>query len=296
MYDVSKKYAPARGSRLPRAIIAALATLALLIISKPSSAQSVVSFGSLTPGTMLTDQLESQGVRFAPYARTVTATIIATSAGNVADFNHCEGGIQCEFWFSGARGIFTDQHRFIKVHVGLIPTQATPFETQLSLAAYDANGEEVGSSATNVVAGTGFSTEILITSATANIASFILKETDDPSHSADIGILELEFDPIIVRVPDFILESPQAATVAAGGPAVDVPLTVSRLGGSTGGIVFNAVNLPSNVVATFLPPQTFGSTATMRLSAPTNLSNSTSIVTVIGTPATPHRGWVSALA
>ena len=291
MYNAFNKYCESIcGLRIVIAIIVALFTLILFLTPEPTSAQSVVSFDSLVPGTILTDQLQSNGVKFVPYTGRVTPTIIVTSAGNVADFNHCEGSIGCEFFASGARGIFSDPHRFLKIHTGLVPG-STPFEAQISLTAYDANGQIVSSSSAMVTAGAGFSTEIVATSPVANIVSFVVQATDDPAQNANIALLNLEFDPPgPMRSPDFILEGPPAVTIVAGGPAVDVPLTMTRIGGSVGGISLSMMNLPNGVVATFLPQQTFGSSATLRLRAPGNQSNSTSIATVVGTPTTPGAG------
>jgi hypothetical protein len=99
-----------------------LPTMALLaVLSLPSRllAQSI-SFNDLPPGTVLRDQFQPQGLRFVPFEGRVSGVIAQSGSGRVARFDVCEGLAECEFFASGAKGIFSRSQNFLRIQAGLI--------------------------------------------------------------------------------------------------------------------------------------------------------------------------------
>src|SRR2546422_8631706 len=182
-----------------------LVSLALL----PASATraQVVSFGSLNAGTVVTDQLLSQGIEFVP-DNGVLPVIVADPGGKVARFDYSSG---FKYPTSGARGIFQDAHQLIRVHAGLtkhavFPPTSVPVQADLTLTAFDAAGNVVSSTTKTLVGGAGFSTEIFTASWVPNIVSITLELSKDQNHNAVIALLDVGWmDLTGVDTPDFVL-------------------------------------------------------------------------------------------
>lgn len=255
-------------------------------------------------GTPVTDQYAASGfVQFVaadpglrPYRRDVGAR--ARSGSTVVDVGSdvCPaefgGGNSCEFATITSTGRLLRTASTVTLYAGLF----TPFAgVGARLVALDAGGNVVATGATvplptssgvaidpggggvlapsrRVASGPPhFTTPVTVTSASANIAAFRLEAVDAPAGTgaavnATLGFDDLTLDYPANSLPDFSLSAPSLTSVLAGGTQ-DVPITVTRLNGSSGAITLSASGLPSGVSAAFTPnPLPAGQTAaTMRL-------------------------------
>jgi hypothetical protein len=280
--DVSRF--PQCGTALPTAFLCAVVWL----LAIPASANQI-AFNTLPPGTVLNDQLLGQGIRFVPYLDIAQGQIVSVPGGNVARFDYSAG---TEFYARGAHAIFKDFHQSLVLHVGLAPKPELPgYQAQLVLTAYDAGNNPVGTATAHVTAGAGYSTEMRISTGSPNILSFVLDAPTDAAKSAPIAIMDIAVEDPTQRTPDYVLDAPPGVAILAGGPPVDVPVLITRVGGSVGAVQFGTpVNLPVGVTATFTPnPSSIGG-STMRLIAPPTAASSAEDVTLTATPLSPTAG------
>jgi hypothetical protein len=254
-------------------------TAALAVLISRSALAATVTFTALPAGTILSNQLQPQGIVFSPYEG-VQGVIGPSSSGNVATFNNAPG---VELPPSGAQATFATPHSSVQVHVG-DALGANP--TVMTLMALDSGENIVATSAATVTPASGFSTQLSVTSPSQNIASFTVVATPD-NNTSWVVISDISWDDNSGG-PDFSLSS-SAGVVLVAGQSVALPINIQRIGGSTGAINFSAAGLPAAVSATFNPNPADASPSLV-LSAPSNASESSSIVTVTGTPTVPTAG------
>src|SRR3954454_17902805 len=174
----------------------------------------MISFNALPLGMILADQpgLTDQGIRFEPYLGVAQGQVIQVPEGIVARFDYSGAA---EFYARGAQVTFTDFHRTLVVHVGLVPNPDLPgFQAHLLLTAYAAGGATVVGTATALVtSGTGYATELRVDAVGPDsILSFVL-DSPDAAQSAPIAIRDITVDIPVIMNRDFILECPPGATI-----------------------------------------------------------------------------------
>ncbi len=197
---------------------------------------------------------------FLPRARQVGAQ--AQSGDQVGDI-FCTDPPACgEGAASRTRGRFDTTVSMVRVYVGFLAPGSPG--TSVTLEAYDGGGGLLGSS--SVTPGAGIKTPVTYTSATPNIASFIVSAPN--SATAPVAIDDITFTtPATPPPPDFSLTADLGTVTLRQGTSVDVPITINRVNGSTGNITFAASGLPSGVTAEFIPNPATGTATTLRLTA-----------------------------
>jgi hypothetical protein len=248
----------------------------------------VIDFSGLAVGTKLSSQFPD--VTFLKYISGAGGVVVDSPSGHVATFNDCPG---CEFFSIGANIAFARLQHTVTLHVGLVPFPGFVIQRDLRLTALDAGGVTLGTAIATVTAGTGFAT-VLTTSIPATlIASVVLEAVNDPGHEADIAVFDIAFDNDLTGGPDFELLGPVGGTVVQGGPSLDLPLVIRRIGGSTGGIMLSVGGLPAQVTGTAFVNPAPPDTATLRLQAAIGPQPAFFTVVVVGIPLTPTAGPVA---
>jgi hypothetical protein len=196
-------------------------------------------FTALPVGTRLDDQLP--GITFLKYGGIIGGIVADTPSGHVASFNDAPG---CEFCGSGATIAFSALQRSVSLHVGLLPVTGVTVQQDLRLTGLDAGGMTVATAIANVTAGAGFDTTLDLAIAEPRIATVVLEAINDPALLAAIAVRDITFEETTGGQADFFLTGPLGETLVQGGAAADIPVTIMRIGGSSGAIGFTFSQLP----------------------------------------------------
>ena len=237
-------------------------------------------FTGLPVGTRLDDQLP--GITFLKYGGIIGGIVVDTPSGHVASFNDAPG---CEFCGSGARIAFSALQRSVSLHVGLLPVTGVTVQQDLRLTGLDAGGMTVATAIANVTAGAGFDTTLDLAIAEPRIATVVLEAVNDPALLAAIAVRDITFEETTGGQADFFLTGPLGETLVQGGPAADIPVTIMRIGGSSGAIGFTFSQLPAGVTGSVDPNPSLGTGITLRLQADASSTPETRLVVLTGTPA-----------
>lgn len=240
---------------------------------------SQVDFHTLSPGDILADQLVGEGVRFIPYSNSIKGRVASTPEGNIAEFDYCLG---CEFFPSVANIVFTNEHKTVTVHLGLVLGPQISVNREIHVDAFDAAGTLVASQPLIITSGTGFNYAMTVTSATTNIASLVIHPINDPAANADIGIKDILFDDS-PATPDFLLQGLISEEVVAGS-SVDYAITILRLGNFAGNVSFTVAGLPQGVTAAFRSGGT-NTEEVLQLTAAADAPETMVTITIIGSPS-----------
>jgi len=247
--------------------------LALLFAAPASAATKTVAFDDLDPDTQVSTQYQSShgvywngpsaGDGYFPVTRNVGA--IAHSGAQVADLAPCLPGCG-EGFQARALGRLTTSASAVMVYVGSFgPGSAT---SQVTLTAFDANGDVVGTDATAVTEGQPFTGQLSVSSLNTNITAFQVE--------GEVGYAYIAMDDVTIMRPDAAPPPPDIALSVSSDPAnvrqedfVDVPLTITRLNGSNGNVSLSVSGLPPGMSASITPNPVPGtdSNATLRLGA-----------------------------
>jgi hypothetical protein len=287
-----------RHAHLPAAwIAAAAATATLLITAVPASgATSVVNFDDQSAGTDISNQYDAsaqvyfRGGMFGdgnlPH---VDATPQSHSAPNVVDIACRGGGTTCgEQPPSVTVGSLHTQAHTVSMTVGYLGQGSD--SAQLTLTAYDSGRNPIGQPASvGVVEGAPFSQTLSVTTGGPDTIAGFKLAASGIDFGKRVGFDDLTIERSGTASPDFgIQPRPQPSEVSQGN-SVDVPISVNRLGGSSGDINFAVSGLPTGMTASFSPnPVTgTGSSTTMTLTAADSApaSDSYSDLTITATPS-----------
>jgi hypothetical protein len=294
----------------------AVATIAIAGCCPASSlaADSVVNFDDLMPGTTVTNQYadvggQGQGVVFGPLAGgagdSVARPLIASAPGQAVsgsqvariDCPTCNEGLG---FVPDTTGTFGVPHARISVYVGFlgppvtfcVAGQPTAGCAVVTLSAYDANGQPVGTPATAQVRQGQPFVQLSVTAGSAQIVGFEVKASNDDSNK-EIAIDDLSFDaPSVPPAPDFTLTPAAASISVRHGQSASDQISIGRIGGSSGDISFVVGALPTRVHAQ-LTPNPATSQTTLTLTADANVPSTGGIdpsVTITGTPASGSAG------
>ena len=195
------------------------------------------------------------GIRFLKYGGLVGGIVVDTPSGHVASFNDAPG---CEFCGSGARIAFSALQRSVSLHVGLLPVTGVTVQQDLRLTGLDAGGMTVATAIANVTAGAGFDTTLDLVTAEPRIATVVLEAVNDPALLATIAVRDITFEETTGGQADFFLIGPLGETLVQGGAAADIPVTIMRIGGSSGAIGFTLSQLPAGVTGSVSPNPSLG--------------------------------------
>ena len=245
----------------------------------------IVDFAGLPVGTRLDNQFPD--VTFLKYEVAVGGVVADSPSGHVASFNDCPG---CEFFSSGANIAFARLQRTVTLHVGLLPVAGVALQRDLRLTAYDAGGIPLGIAIATVVAGAGFTVPLVVSIVTPQIASVVLNVVNDTAQPPAIAVHDIEFDNAPGGGPDFQIRGPAGGSLGQGGPPVDLPLVISRIGGSSGDVSLSVAPLPAGVSATVLPDPAAGNSAILRLQAALGPPPAVMTIVVTGVPLSPSVG------
>lgn len=248
----------------------------------------VIDFSGLAVGTKLSNQFPD--LAFLKYSSGAGGVVVDSPSGHIASFSDCPG---CEFFSSGANIAFTRLQHTVTLHVGLLPVAGFVIQLDLRVTAHDAGGVALGSAIATVTAGTGFATALTISIPIPLIASVVLEATNDPGLEANIAVFDIAFANDLSGGPDFELLGPVGGTVVQGGPSVDLPLVIRRIGGSTGGIILSVGGLPAGVTGTAFVNAAPPDTATLRLQAAIGPQPAFFTLVLVGIPMTSTAGPVA---
>jgi hypothetical protein len=201
----------------------------------------------------------------------------AASGTHVADISVCNNG-PCsgfEFYPPVTTATFVSPKKQVSVRVGLdgAPKSCPGFDApdcaEVTLQAYDANGDPVGSPSSAMVAsGAGFKTPLSVTTPTAVIRGFKVSARADFDNNEPVRIDDVTFDTLSPPSRDFTLTPASTFLVMSQGSSISDTITIGRTGGSTGGIQFALLgSLPSGVSASFQPNPAGGSSTNLVITA-----------------------------
>ena len=258
----------------------------------------VVTFASLPTGTLLTDAVTVNGVvGFVPAGNVageiVTDTefvpqanprIVRIFVHQVASFGHPScAGLSCEFLHSEARGVLHRLMRTVRVVVGLRP-KSNPRQATARLTAVTVNGGVISGSSVLIGVASRYATELVVQSQATDLAEFRITLDGDPVGSVlQVSKVMLD-DAGVYNFPDFALDGPSGVTIYAGGPAVNLPFTIRRLGPSVGVVHIAVSGLPSGVAATTSDGPADATHGVISLTAAGDAQAATGPTTVTGTP------------
>jgi hypothetical protein len=262
----------------------------------PPATNMIATFDDLPPGTEVTNQYPrfyfTNGAPggVIPVVEQVPAGQ-ANSAANVLNITRLNG----EFTETYPVGKLSKPASRISVAAGYFSDPNNPGATaNLTLKAYGSQGITPGglvaSQTVTVTEGAGFHQMLAVTSCVPNILSFTVEANPDVGK---FGLDDLTVSFGDGNFPDFELEGPQGVTLVQGGPPVDVPITIRRLGDSSGAISFDLSSvhpLPDGVTASILPNPTSGDSAVLRLQAALGPRPETALALLTGTPLTGDAG------
>lgn len=279
-----------------RGVSLAVAFFVFLVPSCTSaqSSDTVIGFEDLSQDEIVVSQYSSLGIVFGPngflpHAVKVGAGI-AQSGSTVVSIS-CGPHCNQEFPIPWATGTFVGIRRNrVSMYVGAFAGAGAP--AQLTLTARDDFGILVGQASVMVTPGAGFHTLLSVKSQQPDIASFEISARPNLDVGAQVGFDDLSFDnPAGAGAADFGLYSTSSTfEVVAGGGPTDIPVTIFRVGGSSGNIVFDIPSLQPGLQATFLPNRSAGNNITVRLTAAPATPTIFYTITIRGTPGTPSAG------
>jgi len=212
---------------------------------------TVIGFDSLPAGTVVTTQLQGQGVVFS--GGTTRDDPTAPSARNVLQATNLDVSTP-EFPIASVSGTFTDPHH-ARIGVFIVLAQGSLFGGSATLFAYDVNDNEIARVLIEVPTGEHSLYNELISPA-SNIASF---KVSGGGNSSFEGVDNVTFDDLTVpQVPDFLFQYfGTGVTLVPGGVKQYVPISVIRLNGSSGEIDLDATGLPAAVILSKITPNPF---------------------------------------
>jgi FG-GAP-like repeat len=301
------------GSFLTRVLPLVLAAMAM---TRPAaaSADATISFDDLAAGTTVTNQYASSGgpgVVFGPLpggagdslARPLIASAPtqAVSGSQVAriDCPTCNEGLG---FVPDTTGTFPVARAHVSVYAGDLgaPVTAcvfnhpTPGCASVTLTAFDANGQPVGTPASARVRQGQRFVQLSVSTPSPQIVGFEITASSDDSNT-EVAIDNLAFDTAATPpATDFTLTPQTAGLTLVHGQSTADPVTIGRLGGSTGDIQLDAVGLPAGVHAQFSPNPASSQTVltlTVDPTAPPTAGPSAT-VTVVGSPLSATAGTV----
>ncbi len=229
---------------------------------------------------------------------------LAHSGTQVADVSLCNNGF-CggEFYPPGTTGTFQSPRQKVSVRVGVdgapVPGCGDPtFCTDVTLRAYNANGDVVGTpSSATVQRGAGFHTLLTVETPTAQIRGFQVRGADSNDNNESLRIDDLTYDvPTGPVPPDFTLTPSNTFLVMSQGQTLTVPIEIGRTGGSTGNVDMALTGpLPTGVTASFSPDPAGGNSTNLVLTAAPDAALTGNgfepiSVTVSGNPLSPGAG------
>ena len=152
--------------------------------------------------------------------------------------------------------------------------------------AFTASGLPAGATATFNPASTTGNSSTVTFAAAASTPVGTSQVTVTGTSGALVRTVNVSLAVTASQTPDFSLSaSPASVSVQQGASAVST-LTITRVNGFTGSVLFGAAGLPAGVSATFTPPSTTGNTATVTFAATATAATGTAPVTVSGTSGT----------
>ena len=277
--------------RCMRAAIALTLTLGLTVAGGVAPAfadtTTTVTFDDLASGTLVDTQYAGQGVTFVQTAGefgstgrpvTVANAPLADSDPNLVE-STCFG---CEFVPHSIRANLATTSRIVSAHVSSGCATAT-----VTLRGYTVAGEVVATASSAV--GDTAMVPLTVTDPAGSDIAFFRFFDDQPGCT-------IRVDTVAVTVPDggppadvALSTSASIVTVAAGAPQT-VPITVSRVNGSSGNLTLSMTGQGAGVTPTFTPNPVAGAGTSSQLvvsastATPLDESGQTQ-VTVTGTPS-----------
>ncbi len=285
----SSRRAALRRSLATAVALAVSLTLTVSVGLSPAYADTTttITFDDLPPGTSVDTQYSAQGVTFVQTAgefgstglpMTVADAALADTDPNVAD-STCFG---CEFVPNSIRANLATTARIVTSYASSC-TSAT-----LSMRAYTAAGEIVGTDSV-VVADENSMSPLVVTDPEGSDIAFIRWFDDQPGCVVSIDTLGVTLPDVGPPADVALSTSASIVTVAAGAPQT-VPVTVTRVNGSTGNLTLSMSGQGPDVTPAFTPnpvPGT-GTSSQLVVSASTTTpfdETGATQVTVTGTPA-----------
>ena len=290
------------------------AILALgLLASSSALADTTIGFDDLSPGTSVTNQYANVGVVFGQLpggAGASQPTVVvdvpgqAHAGSQVADIG-CFGYQPCPndgigTYIPETTGTFSAPRSHVSVYVGFLGSSPAPACelgsgtaacAVLQLLAFDSSGHQIASSApATVTQGAGVHTQLSVSTASAQIVGFEVTARNPTDNQKDVAIDDLSFDtPSRPPPPDFTLTPQSTSVTVEKGQSTTDPVTIGRIGSSSGQIQFGIGSLPAGVHAQFAPNPA-GTQTTLTLSADPNAPSTNQTVTVTGTPLSAGTG------
>ncbi len=283
-----------------------------LAFAGSASADTTIGFDDLPPGTVLTNQFANvggsgQGVVFGPLpgeAGDSVARPFIASAPQQAHSGTQVARIDCPDCNEGlgfvpdTTGTFPSAHSQVSVYVGYLGSpgpvciaggSAVTRCADVTLTAYDASGNRVGTQATARVGQGQAFTQLAVSTPSPQIVGFEIKGSADDSNK-QIAIDDLGFDtPSAPLPPDFTLTAASTAVAVTDGQSVSDQISIGRIAGSVGQIQLDVGGLPAGVHAQ-VAPDPADSAATLTLSADRTVTPSQGTITVTGTPLSSSAG------
>ena len=239
------------------------ALLAVLVLVSPARADTSVTVGFETGPALdtpiTTEYLQSSFVSFQksdaprPYRKAApgkarSGTVVANIGADLCQLE-VDDAIECEFPVGGTAARLTRTARSITLYAGLF--EASQQAVTVQLIAYRADGSVAATGTAEPVTTAGFTKEVRVTSAAADIARFIVRIGGGGAIGARVGFDDLTLSYPDNALPDVALSVPPGEVAVPQGGSVDVPVTVTRLNGSAGPLTFSTTALPQGVTATF---------------------------------------------
>jgi hypothetical protein len=288
----------------------AVGVVAALALSTPATAvgATTINFEQPAAGTVITNQYADaggtrKGVVFGPLPggagdglRPVlqSAPGQARSGSQVANIATCNG---CEFFTPNTTATFSLPRSQVSVYVGYLgppnlvctPTEPNAPCAFVTLTAYDAGGNQVGSSTALVREGKGVNTPLSVSTASATIRGFKVAARSTLDDGKQIAIDDLTFDTSSAPPPPaFDVRVAGSTNVSLSSCTAIVPVEVTRDPSFLAPVFLAVTGLPPGVSAQFQPKEaTFPNgalTATVRLI----LSTPNSGTTLLRRTATIH--------
>jgi hypothetical protein len=270
-------------TRLLRRAACLVALLAPAAVPAGATAATVnFETPALSAGTAVTTQFA--GVTFyAGGTHGASQLPVIDTAGHARSVTHALDITQepsVEFPHPGVSGTFASTAQTVTVYATSKDATVT-----LQLDLYNAAGLLVGTSG-HVSVGLAY-VALTAVSGGFDVARFVVSnQSGAGGQQHDVFVDDLAFDSG-AGAADFSLGVPAYAG-AGHGSSVAVPLSITRLNGSTGGVTFSFPGLPSDLVASVSPNPASGtsSTAVLTISAASaSAYRGTRTITVLGTPA-----------
>jgi hypothetical protein len=265
-------------SRSVRRLLLLVLLAGAAVPAAASADQLTVDFETGPPlGTAVTNQyLSSAFVQFnqndpsggfRPYR--TSAPGLARSGTIVADVGSdvCfqDTGGTCEFVNGGTTGRLTRTASSVTLYAGEFNSASSPETARLT--AYRANSSVAATSPDTTIDNTGFNKQLTVSSPSGDIAYFTLVTTG--AAEGDLGFDDLTMTYPANSLPDVSPAVTNNPVTVLQGQSVDVPVSLTRLNGSTGPVQLSASGLPAGVTAHVVPNPVPGTqqTATLTLTA-----------------------------